>query len=89
MTQVEAAALTQVVSKTVERWEAGAHEPKMTQMEAYVRALGGSIFEVVRLLVDVNLTEEPDELAVVSRLPAHQRQLIAELARQMLKEEYG
>lgn len=87
LTQAEAAALTKIASKTVERWEGGDHEPKMTQLEAYVKALGGSVAEVVRLLVGVDISMESDELAVISRLPPHQRRLVAELARQMLHEE--
>ena len=89
LTQAEAADRVGVSSKTVERWEAGKHEPPASELAAYVKALEGSVAEVIRRLVGSSITEESDELAVINRLSPAQRRLVAELARQMLREEFG
>jgi transcriptional regulator with XRE-family HTH domain len=51
LTQGEAADRVGVHSKTVERWEAGKHEPPASELAAYVRALGGEVDRLMRLLV--------------------------------------
>jgi DNA-binding XRE family transcriptional regulator len=53
-TQQEAADLVGSVAKTVERWEAGKHEPKVTELSAYVKAIGGSVQKMVSLLLDMS-----------------------------------
>jgi transcriptional regulator with XRE-family HTH domain len=66
-TQREAAALVpsartdgQMSYKTVERWEAGKHEPTLTILRSYVRALGGSVDRAVALLLS-RPTDAPDD----------------------------
>lgn len=69
--------------------------PAAETIGALVRAAHGSYDRALTLLLDPNATEiegasaaqDFDELAVISRLPPHQRRLVAELARQMLHEE--
>jgi transcriptional regulator with XRE-family HTH domain len=68
LTQKQAASLVSSVRvkgqplsyKTVERWEQGKHEPTLTLLRAYVKALGGSIDRAVALLLS-RATEKPDE----------------------------
>jgi transcriptional regulator with XRE-family HTH domain len=88
LTQAEAAERIGVSSKTVERWEAGKHEPPASELAAYVKALEGSVAEVMRRLIGSSITEESDDLAVINRLRPEQRRLVAELARQILREEF-
>lgn len=62
LTQAEAAALIGVSSKTVERWEAGKHEPPASELAAYVKVLGGEVAEAVRrLLGELPLTDADTE----------------------------
>ena len=87
-TQSEAAALIGVNAKTVERWEAGSHEPKLSQLEIYVKALDGSLPTVIERLVGVAVDEEAlIAVDLLGRLPPVQRRLLSELARELLGEE--
>lgn len=51
LTQMEAAERVGIHSKTVERWEAGKHEPPASELAAYVKALGGEVDRLLRLLI--------------------------------------
>ena len=53
LTQEEAANRVGLAAKTVERWEAGKNEPKVTELSAYVKAIGGSVQKMVSLLLDL------------------------------------
>ena len=90
LTQEEAASRVGLVAKTVERWEAGKHEPKLSELSAYVRALGGSVKRAADLLVGLNGEPAPGvsdaDLNRLSRLPPAQRALVADLVRQLLRE---
>jgi transcriptional regulator with XRE-family HTH domain len=95
LTQAEAGARVGVHSKTVERWEAGKHEPPASELAAYVRALGGEVRELLRRLVgaedlpDLGPTAEERELLerVQHLSPAHRRALAQYL--QAIAEETG
>lgn len=63
LTQTEAAKRVGISYKTVERWEAGKHEPPASELAAYVKALGGEVTRVLRLLLDADaapLTSEDE-----------------------------
>lgn len=61
LTQSEAADRVGIHSKTVERWEAGKHEPPASELAAYVKALGGEVGRLMRLLVGSDEpTNEPN-----------------------------
>ena len=86
LTQEEAASLVGLTAKTIERWEAGKHEPRLTELSAYVHAIGGSVTAAVRLLVD--LPEDslgaldavtPSELAALEKLSPKKRRFILDL----------
>ena len=87
LTQREAAARVGLHSKTIERWEAGSHEPRLTELAPYVKMLNGSLADVIELLtgdrIDQAILEAAHSLA---RLTPAQRQLLSELARQLLHE---
>lgn len=51
LTQEDAAATTGINVKTVQRWERGENEPKMSELGAYVEALGGSAHRALDLLL--------------------------------------
>lgn len=51
LTQTEAADRVGISPKTVERWEAGKHEPPASELAVYVRAIGGEVERLLRLLV--------------------------------------
>jgi transcriptional regulator with XRE-family HTH domain len=88
LTQTEAAALIGANSKTIERWEAGSHEPKLSQLAAYVLALDGSLDEVITRLVGTSIDEEALSLAaLLARLPAEQQRLLADVAQALLGTE--
>jgi transcriptional regulator with XRE-family HTH domain len=69
--------------KTVERWEFGRHEPTLTILRAYVRALGGSVDRAVALLLSRPTNSPDDELTpeeiefFTSLSPARRRALRA------------
>src|SRR4028119_404193 len=67
LTQKEAADLIQANPKTVERWEAGKHEPPLTTLEAYINKLGGSIDRAMALLLDRSEALPPIELSAEDR----------------------
>jgi transcriptional regulator with XRE-family HTH domain len=86
LTQDEAGDKIGVVAKTIERWEAGDHEPKLTQLAAYVHALGGSVSRAVSLLIDYPERETkntPDELAAINRLSPERKKLVLDLIDQL------
>lgn len=74
LTQAEAADRVGVSSKTVERWEAGKHEPPASELAVYVRAIGGEVGELLRRLVDEDapLTDE-DQSWFASLSPEQKR----------------
>lgn len=56
LTQTEAAGIVGISSKTVERWEAAKHEPSLTDLLPYVRALKGSAARATYLLTSTEPT---------------------------------
>ena len=84
LTQSEAADLVGMSPKTIERWEAGRHEPKLTELQPYVRAINGSIQRVIDLLLEdvYEMTEE--QKAEIDRItqtrdPEELKRLIGEI----------
>jgi transcriptional regulator with XRE-family HTH domain len=68
LTQEAAAALVGMSGKTVERWEAGKHEPALTTLRAYVKALSGSVERAITLLLDWREADQGDIHLVSSPL---------------------
>jgi transcriptional regulator with XRE-family HTH domain len=77
--------------------EGAIKEPAAETIGALVRAARGSYDRAIALLLTPNATEEdgrkaarePDDMAVINRLPSAQRQLVLRLARELLREEFG
>lgn len=79
LTQPEAAARIGIHPKTVERWEAGKHEPPASELAAYVRALGGDVGQALRLLIgaDQDVLTDEEEVWFRSLSPAQKRRVRA------------
>jgi transcriptional regulator with XRE-family HTH domain len=75
LTQAEAAARIGVNKKTVERWEAGKHEPPASELAVYVKALGGEVKELLRLLVGLD-----DQPAKSYRIKEHHLQRLEQMS---------
>lgn len=73
LTQSEAADRVGIHSKTVERWEAGKHEPPASELAAYVRAIGGEVGELMRRLVGDDLLLTDDDTTWFARLSPDQK----------------
>jgi transcriptional regulator with XRE-family HTH domain len=56
LTQKQVASKIRVASKTIERWEAGEHEPTLTNLRPYVRLVRGSLARVLQMLLDKNFS---------------------------------
>jgi transcriptional regulator with XRE-family HTH domain len=95
LTQEQAAALVGMAGKTIERWEAGKHEPHATTLKRYVKALGGSANRVVELLIgkgeegQPEFLPTPEELELLSQfknLSPQQRTALRQFLRTILDE---
>jgi transcriptional regulator with XRE-family HTH domain len=65
LTQKEAAEKAGLTAKTVERWEAAQHEPRVSDIMPYLAVMGGHIDDVVDLLTG----DAPDgEILAIRRL---------------------
>ncbi|NNJ12116.1 helix-turn-helix domain-containing protein [Chloroflexales bacterium ZM16-3] len=85
LTQVEAAERVGLTAKTVERWEAGRHEPKLTELAEYVLSIGGDVGRTVALLLDTrDAPAGPSDDALASLNPENKR-LVLELIDQLRK----
>lgn len=71
LSQAEAAAQIGIAAKTVERWEKGGNEPKLSLLRAYVSALHGSFDYAMRLWLSTG--EEPDMQALAGLSPEQVR----------------
>lgn len=68
LTQKQAAKKIGVHPKTVERWEAGKHEPALTDLQPYVKLVRGSIARVIQFLLDAGTTvSDAQEAARIDR----------------------
>lgn len=85
LSQAQAARQAGVATKTVERWEAGSHEPALTTLRPYLSAIKGSMLRVLALLVASNIPD--DEVRRYADIDRGQSDLIAketELTEQLL-----
>lgn len=100
--QVAFADVLGVSEKALRQWEHGEHEPKLTVLHAIVFAVKGAWDDVAQLLREDATIDEgrrlaklrsgalafsDEERALITRLSPEQRRLVAEIARQMLREE--
>lgn len=84
ITQAEAAARIGVNPKTIERWEAGKHEPPASELAVYVRALGGEVRDLLSRLVKLDnvpdlTADDQDLIARITRLSPEQRRVFRQL----------
>jgi transcriptional regulator with XRE-family HTH domain len=79
LTQGEAAERVGIHSKTVERWEAGKHEPPASELAAYVRAIGGEVGELLRRLVGEEPPMTDADLAWFAGLSPEQKRRVRAL----------
>lgn len=85
LSQAQAAKQAGVATKTVERWEAGSHEPALTTLRPYLAAIKGSMLRVLALLVAPDISA--DEARKYANIDRQQDDLItreAEFTEQLL-----
>lgn len=78
LTQPQAAERVGINPKTVERWEAGKHEPPASELAVYVHKIGGDVAELLRRLVgDDQIFSDEDAAWFASLSPAQKRKVRA------------
>ena len=80
LTQEQAAVGAGFSAKTLERWEAGSHEPTITNLKRIVVALHGSVVEAVYLMLNESTEDDARQTALAwARLSSDERAQIDSL----------
>jgi transcriptional regulator with XRE-family HTH domain len=95
LSQESAADLVGITGKTVGRWESGENEPKMSELIAYIEAIGGNAYRAVDLLLERKpAAGSPDEPPAVlatremlANLPPDILAILAPIAERMMRGE--
>jgi transcriptional regulator with XRE-family HTH domain len=95
LSQEAAADLVGITGKTVGRWESGENEPKMSELIAYIEAIGGSAYRAVDLLLGrqpaVGSPDEPPAVLatreMLANLPPDILAILAPIAERMQRGE--
>lgn len=67
--QKDIAQAIRVSPKTIERWEAGANEPGLSDLHPYIDMVRGSLLIVVRLLTEKGATADDGRRAARQKAP--------------------
>lgn len=82
--QEQAAKQIGIAAKTIERWEAGSHEPALTTLRPYLAALHGSVLRVIALLFSTAPEDEVRRLADLDRRNADHEATETDITAQFL-----
>ena len=83
ITQAGAARQIGLAPKTIERWEAGTHEPTLTNLRPYIDLVGGSPERVVQLLFDKEMILSESDFIAIAKLTPEKKRLALELIDQL------